>query len=370
MIEPYQLFDFYQRGAIAEFVASALMPFVLLGIRRMIERRPHAFAVTAISFAALSMSHLPLTLLASLFLFLPYALIGGRQAPATLLGIGAAIATGAALAAIYVVPALALEPYRSSQDLWTFPYLQPSSWSPWSADAWTLKEYRAVLIMVGAIAIPLVALLVRHRSVWGLWSVVCLVLAAGAVPFLWLLPGLRSVQFPYRLLPVAQLAFVTAVALAPRGKLSWVTLWLPLLAMGGFIIAAKPESVNLSLHELRTLHPDVPENLPPGNRPYSWPSRWALDVAFAHRTPQFDGRVTVEPIFYFPAWEVWCDGRAVSTFPDPKTQLLAYEGHGCSRGLGRTLPEKVGALVSLLAALIAAISSALTLVRARRRADG
>ena len=83
----HQLFDFYQRGAIAEFVASAFMPFVLLGIRRMLGRQPNAFALTALSYAALTMSHLPLTLLASVFLFVPYALIraraslrGGRRA--------------------------------------------------------------------------------------------------------------------------------------------------------------------------------------------------------------------------------------------------------------------------------------------------
>jgi hypothetical protein len=351
MIAPYQLFDFYQRGAIAEFVASAFMPFVLLGIRRMLGRQPNAFVLTALSYAALTMSHLPLTLLASLFLFGPYALIHARASPAMLLRVGAALATGLALAAVYVIPALALESYRSSEDLWLLPYLQPASWSLWRTEAWRLKEYRAVLVMISAIAIPLVALLVRHRSAWGLWSLTCLILAAGAVPLLWLLPGLQSVQFPYRLLPVAELAFVTAVALAPRERISQPTLWLPLLAIAAFVISAKPERMNLSLHELQTLHPDVPENLPPGRRPYSWPSRWALDVAAAHPTARFDGRVTLEPVFYFPTWEVRCRGLLIRTFPDPKTQLLAHEGHGCSRSLGWTPSERVGTALSLLALL-------------------
>jgi hypothetical protein len=357
MIAPYQLFDFYQRGAIAEFVASAVMPFVLWGIRRMIFGQRHAFALTAMSFAALLMSHLPLALLASLFLFAPYALIAARQRPTMLLKIAGALAAGAALAAIYVVPALMLEPYRSSADLWTLPYLQPSNWSLWSADAWSLKEYRAVLVMIGAIAIPLIALLLRQRSVWGLWSLACLALAAGAVPLLWTLPPLRAVQFPFRLLPVAELAFVSAVALAPAGRLPLTTLWLPLLAMTGFVIAAKPERVNISLPELRTLHPDVPENLPPGDRPYSWPSRWALGVAAANPRPRLVGSVTIERTFYFPSWEIRCGDRAVRTFPEPKTQLLAYEGSGCSRRLGWTAAERVGALVSLLSAVLLAIMS-------------
>jgi hypothetical protein len=352
MVAPYQLFDFYQRGAIAEFLASAIMPFALWGMREIIERRPRAFAGTALAYAGMILSHLPLTLLASLFLFTPYALLNARRSATTLLSIGAALATGAAIAAIYLVPALTLEPHRSGSDLWALPYLQPANWSLWSFESWNLKEYRAVLVMIGAIAIPLVALLARQRSSWGMWSLACLVLAAGAVPLLWSLPVLRSVQFPFRLLPIAELAFVTAVAFAPPGRLPWTTLCLPLLAMAGFLIVAKPEKVNLNLRELQTVHPDVPENLPPGDRPYSWPSRWALDVAVQHRAPQFDGKVTVEPVFYFPSWQVRCGGQLVRTFSDPGTKLLAYEGRGCSRTLGLTVPERVGAGVSLLGLLI------------------
>jgi hypothetical protein len=365
MIAPYQLFDFYQRGAIAEFVASASMPFVLWGIRGIVERRPHAFTTTAVSYAALIASHLPLALLASLFLFAPYAVIRARSSSAILAKVGGALAAGAALAAIYLVPALMLETYRSSADLWTLPYLQPASWSLWSAAAWSLKEFRAELLIIATIAIPLIALLIRHRSGWGIWSLVCLVLAAGAVPWLWLLPGLRSVQFPYRLLPVSELAFVTAVALAPRGKLPWPTLWLPLLAMAAFIIAAEPEKVNLSIDELQALHPDVPENLPPGDRPYSWPSRWALEVAAAHRVARFDGRVTVEPVFYFPSWQVRCGGKLVPTFSDPQTKLLAYEGQRCSRTIDPTVSERVGAGVSLLGLLLVLGSLVRSVMRVR-----
>jgi hypothetical protein len=107
---------------------------------------------------------------------------------------------------------------------------------------------------------------------------------------------------------------------------------------------------------MRQYHPDVPENLPPGKRPYSWPSEWALELSAKHRQPQFDGSVTVEPVFYFPAWQVRCGGKVVPTFPAPGTQLLSYRGHGCTRTLLWTMPEKVGALISLLT-LLGLISS-------------
>jgi hypothetical protein len=160
------------------------------------------------------------------------------------------------------------------------------------------------------------------------------------------------VQFPFRLLPIAELAFVTAVALAPSSKVPWLPMCVAFLAMAGFIVAATPESANFGDSVMREYHPDVPENLPPGKRPYSWPSKWALEVAAAHRQPQFDGKNTIEPTFYFPAWQVRCGGRAAATFPSAGQQLLAYQGRGCSRTIVSTAAERAGALISLFALLV------------------
>jgi hypothetical protein len=370
MVAPYHLFNFYQRGAIAEVVATAILPFVLLGLRGISEGRSRSFAWTALAYAALIMSHLPLALLASVFLFAPYALMKSRLAPQPLAKIGASMALGIAAAAIYLLPAFALDPYRSSADLWSLSYLQPSSWSLWSSIAWADKTYTAVLLVNAALIVPIVSLLARYRSPWAWWALGCAVLAAGAVPLLWSLPLLSSVQFPFRLLPVAELAFVTAAALPPSRKVPWLPMWVAFLAMAGFIIAATPESANFGDRVMREFHPDVPENLPPGKRPYSWPSKWALQVAAAHRQPQFDGKITVEPTFYFPAWQVRCAGLAVPTFPTADQQLLAYQGRDCSRSIVWTAAERAGSVISLFALLLLAV---VTLVRtspsspARRR---
>lgn len=352
MVAPYQLFNFYQRGAIAEFLATAIVPITLIGVRRMQKGRRGGAALTSLSYAALIMSHLPLALLASLFLIGPYVLINAWKSPVTLMRIGAAFGLGFAASAIYLVPAIALEPYRSSADLWTLHYLQPSTWNLWSAEAWSDQTYRAVLLVSAALAVPSVGLIVRNRSPWAIWAAICLAISVGAFPVIWTVPVLREVQFPFRLLPIAELAFVTAAALSARDRVPWLMIWVSFLLMAGFIIGAKPESANFGDRALRDVHPDVPENLPPGKRPYSWPSRWALEMGARHRQPQFDGRITVDPVFYFPAWQVRCESRIAETFPDPKTQLLAYEGQGCSRKLVRTRPERIGAFVSLAALLI------------------
>lgn len=356
MAAPYQLFNFYQRGAIAEFLATAVVPLVLIGIRRMLENKRGGTALCALSYASLVMSHLPLALLASLFLFAPYVLVKSSKSPVTMLRIGAALGLGLAASAVYLVPAILLEPYRSSADLWTLHYLQPATWNLWSAEAWSDQTYRAVLLVSAALAVPSAGLIVRERSFWAIWAVVCLAIGVGLVPLIWKFPLLRFVQFPFRLLPIAELAFVTAAALGARNRVPWLMIWVSFLLMAGFIIAARPESANFGDRVMREVHPDVPENLPPGKRPYSWPSKWALEVGAKHQIAQANGKVTLEPVFYFPSWEVHCGGRLVRSFPDPGTQLLAHEGQGCVRKLAPTSPERIGALVSLAALLLISLS--------------
>jgi hypothetical protein len=164
---------------------------------------------------------------------------------------------------------------------------------------------------------------------------------------------IRSVQFPFRALPFAEFGLATALARAPPGGSRLATLLvLPALALSAtFLLAPAPDGAPVAPAELAR-HPEVPENLPPGARPYSWPSRWALDLAAAHRAPVRQGEATIEPVFYFPAWRVRCGGAEMPAFPDPATGLLAHRGVGCTLRLAWTGPEWAGAAISLLALLI------------------
>src|SRR5437868_7198127 len=119
MIGPYHVVDFYGRGAQAECLGVAFIPLIALGIRRASEKRP---ALLAFAYAGLILTHLPLALLTSLFLIAPYCLWHrsiGRCVPP--------LASGIAMAAIYLLPALALQKYRHTEFLWTDPTPQPPS---------------------------------------------------------------------------------------------------------------------------------------------------------------------------------------------------------------------------------------------------
>ena len=162
----------------------------------------------------------------------------------------------------------------------------------------------------------------------------------------------------------AEFGLATALALLPKGERIAALLVAPALALSAtFLLAPAPGDAPVTLDLLAARHPDVPENLPPGERPYSWPSRWALDLAAQHRAPVRQGGVTVEPVFHFPAWRVTCAGGEAATFADPATGLLAHDGAGCTRTLAWTNPEKIGALISALALALLVIG---LFVRPRR----
>ena len=361
---PYHAFNFYFRGAMAEFLASAIVPVVMLGLSRLSERKQGGFALTSLSYSALICTHLPLALLASLFLFGPYAVLMARR-DTQALAMAAALAGGIALAAIYLVPAFALAPYRDTASLWVLPTLRPSSWTVWHPALADLNEMRDVLLIAGALAIPLIGLLWRQPSGWAALALLCIALAIGVAPAFWHLPILKSVQFPFRMMPLAEFAFATAVARASSRRSAIVLAALPLL-MTFFLVTAQSAPPGISLEELQHNHPDVPENLPRGQRPYTWPSRWALNLAVRHQQPIVANGVTTDTVFYFPAWEVRCRGALVPTFPAPQTQLLSYRGAGCARTIGITPPERWGAAISLIVLLLL-IGGSLASRRLRRR---
>jgi hypothetical protein len=193
---------------------------------------------------------------------------------------------------------------------------------------------------------------------------ICVFLAIGLVPAIWSLPLLRSVQFPFRLLPLAEFAVATAMASVAWRPVALGASLTPLLVVSAFIMAAPSADQGVSVADVEKLHVDVPENLPPGERPYSWPSRWAIAVAASHPRPQFTNGVTVERVFYFPAWHVLCAGHDTPTFPQAQTQLLSYKGRNCERRLRWTVSEKIGAGISLIGLLVLL---SLSVLGARRR---
>ena len=351
MAAPYHLINLTARGALAEFAATALLPLLALGLLWCLREGGRRGPVTlALAYGALIMTHLPVALLASLFLVGPWLVweirtraAWTRAAPALAIGIG--------LAAIFLFPALALEGARDAAELWADPKYQPRNWTLWapgriSAGAFLLFGSAAV-----ASAWACGMLLLDRRSVLAAGALLLSGLAVGLVPWLWQAPLLQAVQFPFRLLTIVEFLVATAVALAPLPTIRLVIAVTPWLSLA--IVHAQASSrTSMKFEQVARDYPDVPENLPPGEWPYSWPSDFALQLARRHAGPVTRNGVTLEPRFYFPGVEVRCKGRAVPAFMDPGTGLLAHHGTGgCGVTEVRTQPERVGNALTLAALL-------------------
>ena len=270
MAAPYHLFDFYGRGAQAEYLAIAFIPLIALAIRRAAEGR---IGLLAIAYAGMILTHLPLALLTSLFLIAPYGLFLAGRSPTKLGRIALSVILGLALAAIYLIPAFALDGYRDTALLWAQPRLRAANWQL----AWPLAS--GVMFIVAAILLalaPLIALLfITGKRLLAGYAALCCLLAAGLVPGFWTLPGIESVQFPFRMLPLAEFAIATGLAQLRWSRPLLSTLASPALALSVMFAVLYPRQPDLKIPNLAASQPDVPENLPPGPREYSWPSRWS-----------------------------------------------------------------------------------------------
>ena len=109
----------------AEHAAFVWLPLIALGMRALPGRR--GVAAVAVAYGGLIMTHLPVALLATVFLIFPLAVHRVLQAPAALgpglLGGG----LGVGLAGIYLFPALTLQDHVSIEVLWT-PHHQVRTW--------------------------------------------------------------------------------------------------------------------------------------------------------------------------------------------------------------------------------------------------
>jgi uncharacterized membrane protein len=273
MAAPYHVLDCYGRGAQAEFFAIALLPLVALGLRRSGEGRP---ALLAFAYAGLILAHLPLALLTSLFLIVPYC-AWRRQVRAFVLP----VALGIAMAAVYLVPALALSDYRHTELLWADPQFQARNWSlifPREGPVEGMRKVFAAILLLSFV--PIAALWFARQRIEAGYAAVCCVIAAGVVPALWALPLLRDVQFPFRMLPLIEFAIATGAASVALSRRNVILLALPALILTPvFVIVHQQEHVP-TMERLRSFHPDVPENQLAKPLPWpKWPEQLGLTIS-------------------------------------------------------------------------------------------
>lgn len=282
MLAPYHLYDLYGRGALAEASAYASVPVIMLALAHLGEGRKRFIAVLALAFAVLLFSHLPTALLVSLFLIAPYvAFIGLRNAePARFVASAlAAGLVGTMLAAVFILPALALLPNVSPGAL-SGSFYRPENWFFLHVNAGIMSGRMLLIVPISIAALLFAAAIAikpayREARFWAALTIFLVFVIAGAIPPLWRLPGLALVQFPWRALLLVEFTTVTLFAIAPLPRRSPLSMsgaalfgfsYLVLAMIGGHMVGRTWSVGRQTAAEIRAGYEDAPEYLPAGTR--------------------------------------------------------------------------------------------------------
>ena len=229
LVLPYHLaVDLYTRGALAEFWSFVWMPLVLLGVEEVSRGRTRAgFFVLAVSYALLVITHLPTTLI---FSPLPvvYALwvAGAGQRVRAFAVVCGAMLLGAALAGVYLIPAMTMQRFIFIEEM-TVGHYRYENWflfrqvdwaGPWSFLFWAAvgsSIVAACLFYLCRSGADVEAK--RKAAFWALAAGAALFMMTPPSRFVWeSLPVLQRIQFPWRLNAVLCLALAALSTLALR----------------------------------------------------------------------------------------------------------------------------------------------------------
>lgn len=237
-LAPYHLNQLYQATMLAEWAGSAVLPFVFAFVERICARGKRSdLAGFAACYAVLVLTHLPLTVIGSLALFV-YALVRlerGRRMQ-TLVKLAGATALGLVASSIYWVTMVSEMRFISINHVFydnSVDYRYNFVLSTLSPDNMNIWWVNILTLMTLLLSAPLV-LLVR-RYVWRDRPELRPVLALTAFAFfmsvplsrpIWnLVSALQQTQFPWRWLSVLTMGIVilTAAALSRLGGLANTT---------------------------------------------------------------------------------------------------------------------------------------------------
>ncbi len=315
LVMPYHLaIDLYLRGAFAEVWAFVWLPLILYFAHRLRSGERFSVAGLAVSYALLIISHLPTALIFSpvpiLYVIMPSKSAGRIKATA---GSVAALALGAGMAAIYLLPALTMRDFVSMREM-SKPETYFENWFVLTSFfARGLPAYLSwiALSMVCAAGFAYFAAgenpnetVRRERAFWAAVAVGAVVMMTPLSKPVWkLLPVLQNIQFPFRfntILCAASAALMAFALASPRkttsirsAALRWiialsVTVWILIYPVSVWREYIVHPVTRANQRELIENNQDAPEYRP----------RWAERDAFYRlqselgRARQFD-KVTV-----------------------------------------------------------------------------
>jgi hypothetical protein len=355
---PYNLLVVYQRVALAELLAAALFPLLVLFILRLGAERRHAVVPLALVFGAIWLANAPAAVIASYSALSMVLVLSALRADwRILIQAAVSLAAGLGLAAFYIVPAALQQQWVNISALLDgVANLRANFFFSTNPAVYFAFNHVISITTMAQLAILVVAIaMLRHsrrleRNEFGLVMLVLAVVSSLlmfpiSLPVWNSLPRLLFVQFPWRWLFVFNAAFASVVALAIAGR--WRRGWVPvmILVLGGGLWAGQ---TSWRSHAVERAHQSIESGRGyPGKVEYL-PKGASLVPALASATPV----VMVEPapadssqvrverwiaeskvfsvdtavpakaflrLLNYPGWKAEVNGHAVSTLSDPAT---------------------------------------------------
>jgi 6-pyruvoyl-tetrahydropterin synthase related domain len=395
-INPYHLVIVYWRSALAELLASPLLPLLLLLVLRADEKGRRVTVYLAVLLASAWLINAPTAVMIHYSLaLLMLGIAWQRRSPRILLVGTIAVVLGAALAAVYLLPAIyeerwvtiteAVSEGSRPQDSFLFIHT-------------TLADHDAFNHLISWIAVAEILLTgvaawmargwrSRNGALWYslvIWAAACSVLMLSITRGLWnVLPKLQYMQFPWRWMLCLGIPFTLLIAFGVRQWTARAAIYLALLgvlAFGWQHYQAPWWDQAADLREMQDNmtagagYEGVDEYTPAGANPASvskdarrvtveGPARAAIHVSqWTPELKSFTAEMSAPDnlalrLFNYPAWRVDVNGHEV----EPGTregagQMLIPVEAGANRvqiSFVRTPDRTAGGWISLFALVLA-----------------
>lgn len=248
-ILPYHIvIDLYVRGSLTELYTFTWLPLCLLFIARAVNNKGYSWLWLALSYSALLLCSIPISLAVSPFLliycaFEIYEAKRNEGETPSIFGLFFGLLCGFGLAAFYLITAYLMKDYIGAEKFWNGFYAPENWFLCWPCEASLMPDFMQKISWVVAIEFALaLALFVTcfksqstHKSralFWIIMAVGSVFMMSGASKIFWqVLPLMESIQFPWRLTIILDLAlaYFAALKLPATWKSSEKELHIPLI---------------------------------------------------------------------------------------------------------------------------------------------
>lgn len=248
-ILPYHIVvDLYDRGSLTELYTFTWLPLCLLFIARAVGNQGYSWLWLALSYGALLLCSIPISLAVTPFLLLYCALEiyeARRRENEThsILTPFFGLICGFGLAAFYLITAYLMKEHIGAEKFWSGFYAPENWFLCWPCQASLMADFMQKISWVVAIEFALaLALFITcfrsqntHKSrvlFWIIMATGSVFMMSGASKIFWqTLPLMESIQFPWRLSIILDLslAYFTALKLPATWKSSEKEFYIPLI---------------------------------------------------------------------------------------------------------------------------------------------